>query len=142
MIVDVERLRAELAGLKSERKMLLEQYGNRGQKHHMASMIGGLNPAAQRLNIIRHEIARIEKQLRPERPTVTRKLRAGSVRYGLSHDISYRGYRGAAGTDNFGKWYVVAGDEHEIIADNLPTVTKARDAFARWVNHISTPLQR
>jgi hypothetical protein len=127
----------ELSDLKRERKTLIEMYGNRGQKHSSASMIGGINPAAQRLRIVRGEIARIERRDRPERPVVVSKTGHGryhSARYGLSHEVAYRGRRGDLGTDNFGKWYVIAGDDRAVVAEGLRTLAKARDAFGRWVD--------
>jgi hypothetical protein len=53
--------------------------------------------------------------------------------YGLKFDIEYRGRRGKLGTDNFGRWYIIAGEgsEADVIASNFKTKSEAAKAFAK-----------
>ncbi len=63
--------RERLERLRAERAALIATYGPKGQKHPMTRQIGGLNPAASRLFVLRGEIARLEKQAGPAaRPMV------------------------------------------------------------------------
>jgi hypothetical protein len=61
---DIQRLQRFLKPLKEERKNLIATWGTKGQKHYMGRMIGGLNPAAQRLGYVRHQIADLEAQIK------------------------------------------------------------------------------
>lgn len=120
----------ELRALRAERAQLIREYGSRGQYHPSARMIGGLNPAAQRLHLLRQKIARIEQERRAPRAELE-EISGTRGRYGLKYKIFYQGREGRLGTDNFGKWYVVANNE--IIADNVDTLAKARATFERYV---------
>ena len=125
-----------LAELRRRRSALIKEYGNRGQKHPMGRMIGGLNPAAQELHRLRGQIAALEAERAPARAEVRLLSRFHSEReanraMGLIYSISFLGEEGKLGKDNFGKWYVIADDD--IQAENLATLAKARVAFERYV---------
>lgn len=65
-----DEAKTKLARLKTERAELLALYGDKGQRHPMARMIGGLNPAAQRLYVVRGQIAELTKRLKASAPIV------------------------------------------------------------------------
>ena len=125
----------ELERLRAERRALIGSYGNRGQRHPMGRMIGGLNPAAMRLHVLRGEISRREgakRATKPPKPTL-RPIPGVRLKgsYGLKYNVSLGGREGKIGNDNFGKWYVVVGQD--VVADGLHSPAKARDAFAKFI---------
>jgi len=98
----------------------------------MGRMIGGLNPAAQELHVLRGKIAEAESERRGPSPVLT--PRPGSKGgYGLKFDIEYQGRRGKLGTDNFGRWYVIIGEgsEANVVASDFKAKSEAAKAFAR-----------
>jgi len=130
-----------LAELKAERKQLIADYGNLGQKHPTGRLIGGLNPAAMRLHSVRGEIFRLESKTRPkkERPIVE-PLPGSRKRDGLKLSFSYKGVKAKLGTDNFGGWYAVVEDINDKIVGNFidlheRTPSKARDALVKIIDH-------
>lgn len=122
----------ELRRMKARRRELVAEYGDKGQHHPMGRMIGGLNPAAQELHVLRGKIAEAEGARRGPQPVMT-PLPGSKGRYGLKFDIEYQGRRGKLGTDNFGRWYIVIGEGSEagMIASDLKTKGEAAKAFAR-----------
>jgi hypothetical protein len=122
----------ELRRMKARRRELVTEYGDKGQHHPMGRMIGGLNPAAQELYVLRGKIAEAESERRGPSPVLT--PRPGSKGgYGLKFDIEHQGHRGKLGTDNFGRWYVILGEgsEANVIASDFKTKSEAAKAFAR-----------
>jgi hypothetical protein len=122
----------ELRRMKASRRELVTEYGNKGQHHPMGRMIGGLNPAAQELHVLRGKIAEAESERRGPSPVLT--PRPGSKGgYGLKFDIEHQGHRGKLGTDNFGRWYVIIGEgsEANVIASDFKTKSEAAKAFVR-----------
>lgn len=129
---DISQLKAELSDLRKERKQLIEQYGDKGQRHPSNIMIGGLNPAAMRLYNVRNQIALLESRLseaQGKSPPKVQEIAGTKNKYGLKYDIVHGLRSGKLGTDNFGKWYVV--ENGEIIADNLPKLADAKSAFVK-----------
>lgn len=122
----------ELRRMKARRRELVATYGDKGQHHPMGRMIGGLNPAAQELYVLRGRIVQAEGERRGPSPVLT--LISGSKgRHGLKFDIDYQGRRGKLGTDNFGRWYVVVGEgsDADVIASDLRTKGEATKVFVR-----------
>lgn len=132
MSITIEEAKIEVARLRKERKEIIDQFGDRGQLHPMNVAIGGLNPAAQRLYIVRSEIAVLEGKIRDMQGKtlpVLQEIPGTKNRYGLKYDI-FHGFRvGKLGTDNFGKWYVV--EDGKLIAENLTSIAEAKKAFVR-----------
>jgi len=122
----------ELRHMKARRRELVEKYGDKGQHHPMGRLIGGLNPAAQELYLLRGKIAKAESERRGPSPVLTPRPGSGSG-YGLKFDIEYQGRRGKLGTDNFGRWYVVVGEgsDADVIGRDFKTKGEAAKAFTR-----------
>lgn len=122
----------DLRRMKARRRELVAEYGDKGQHHPLGRMIGGLNPAAQELYRLRGQIAEAESERRGPRPVLT-EIPGSKRGYGLKFNIEYQGRRGKLGTDNFGRWYVVAseGSAANVIATSLKTRGEAAKAFVK-----------
>lgn len=122
----------DLRRMKVRRRELVAEYGDKGQHHPMGRMIGGLNPAAQELHVLRGKIAEAEHERRGPAPILT-ELPGSRRGYGLKFAIEYQGRRGKLGTDNFGRWYIIVGEgsEANIAASDFKTKSEAAKAFAR-----------
>lgn len=122
----------ELRRMKARRRELVAEYGDKGQHHPMGRMIGGLNPAAQELYVLRGKIIEAESERRGPSPVLT-PLPGSKGGYGLKFDVEYQGRRGKLGTDNFGRWYIIIGEGSaaNVIASDLKTKGEAAKAFAR-----------
>jgi hypothetical protein len=122
-----------LKRLKKERKDLIAQYGNQGQKHPLGRMIGGLNPAAVKLQSIRGQIAELERLIRgtkPEKPVMTPIVGTNAKReMGLLYNVKFGDRTGKIGKSNLGKWYAV--ENGEIVTQDYRTAAEARDAWAK-----------
>jgi hypothetical protein len=123
---------SELSSLRAERKALIGAYGANAQRHPMATMIGGLNPAAQRLNSVRNQIERLEaKKRKPQAELTPLFVRSRhSPKYGLLYKARFNNIEGKIGIASDGKYYVVSlnGDE---IAHDLKKLSDARKAFEK-----------
>ncbi len=126
-------IKTELQALRAERKQLLEEYGNRGQLHHMNSMIGGLNPAAQRLYVVRNKIARLEAQIAKPKATLSPKGsgRGWDKRPGLLYDVSFNGRSGMIGRTQGGGnlFYIV--ENGKFVSGDHRTLGAAVKAFEK-----------
>lgn len=122
----------DLRRMKTRRRELVAEYGDKGQHHPMGRMIGGLNPAAQELHVLRGKIAEAESERRAPSSVLT-PLPGSKSGYGLKFDIEYQGRRGKLGTDNFGRWYIIAGEgsQADVVASDFKTKGEAAKAFAR-----------
>lgn len=128
----------DLRRLKARRRELVREYGDKGQRHPMGRMIGGLNPAAQELHRLRGQINEAEHERRGPAPRLT-EIPGTKSHYGLKFDIDWQGRHGKLGTDNFGRWYVVVGEGREAQAledenghvAHFKTKGEAAKAFAR-----------
>jgi hypothetical protein len=130
-----------LKRLKEERKDLISQYGNQGEKHPLGRMIGGLNPAAVKLQSIRGQIAQLERligETKPEKPVMTPISGTNARReMGLLYDVKFGERTGKIGKSNLGKWYAV--ENGEIVTQDFRTAAEARDAWAKAATPTPTP---
>jgi hypothetical protein len=125
-------LKAELTALRAERKTLIAEYGDKGQRHPMGRMIGGLNPAAQRLHMVRGHIA--AKTPKRERAILAPKgsQRGWERRGGLLYDIHFQGRKGMIGRTQGAPpndYYVIVNGE--ITSQGHRTKGDAAKAFER-----------
>lgn len=122
-----------LRRLKEERKDLIAKYGNQGEKHPLGRMIGGLNPAAVKLQSIRGQIAQLERLIggtKPEKPVMTPISGTNAKReMGLLYNVKFGERTGKIGKSNLGKWYAV--ENGEIVTQDYRTAAEARDAWAK-----------
>ena len=130
---EIESKRRKLKFLKEERKELIELYGNKGQKHPSARMIGGLNPAALKLYVVRNEIAVLEKELRPKKsgnqiinivPKGNYKITTRNLPQGLLFDVYTDKFIAKIGKDNIGKFYIVK--DNKFVDGNFKTISEAK----------------
>lgn len=137
-MIDEAQIRHELKVLRAERKSLVDEFGDRGQKHYMNVAIGGLNPAAQRLHTVRLRIATLEKMLKgPEAQVIPKSEAAAKGKgTGLLYDITFGIRRGMIGrtVGGGGRLYIVENgdvwlDENGI--REFKTLAQAVKAFER-----------
>lgn len=139
---DEARLRDELKELRARRKELISLYGDQGQHHPSARMIGGLNSAARELHMTRGRIAQIEQALTADvpKPTLTPKygidLKKKSHPMGLLADARYRNKTARIGKDNLGRYYAIDDESDKIVIQDARTIN---DATKAWMKHVDTP---
>jgi hypothetical protein len=104
-------------------------------------MIGGLNPAAVKLQSIRGQIAQLERligETKPEKPVMTPISGTNARReMGLLYDVKFGERTGKIGKSNLGKWYAV--ENGEIVTQDFRTAAEARDAWAKAATPTPTP---
>ena len=100
----------------------------------MASMIGGLNPAATELRSLRARISQLENKLKPK-PRLTLIQGASPRNLGhLIYDVWFQGEIGKLGRDSMGAWYIIVpgGSGPDLLPGRYATPAQASKAFATW----------
>ena len=132
MRTDDEILREELKKLRAERKEIIEAYGNMAQYHPMHKDIGGLNPAAQRLHVVRGLIAKIERTFKGPSAVLTDKYGKNGRGGGLLYDGTFGGRSAMIGRSQGSPphyFYVV--EDGKIISENHKTLGAAVKSFEK-----------
>lgn len=123
-------LQFEIQQLRNEKRELLAMYGRDGRRHPTAHLIGGLNPAGQRLAWLTSRI----RELTPKKTKIIQWVRplgnytqaSRNLPQGLCFDVrtAFASYK--VGKDNHGKFYIVK--DGGIISEDHATVGKALKA--------------
>ena len=117
----------EIQQLRNEKRELLAMYGRDGRRHPTARLIGGLNPAGQRIAWINSRIRQLTPQkakaIQWVRPLGNYTEKSRNLPQGLLFDVrtAFASYK--VGKDNHGKFYIVK--DGCIVSENHATASKA-----------------